>query len=153
MKNSKHAFTMIELIFVVIIIGILASMAVTKLGSMKNTADIANARADVAAIRSAIFSERQRSLVRGNTGGSLYIPKLSANFSTNPTTLFTGNGSRTLLTYGMKAGTGAGDWEMTADNNYTYHSDSKTTLFSYDATTGKFDCTPAPTNDCNATAN
>ena len=149
MKNSKKAFTMIELIFVIIIIGILASIASSKLGGMKDTANIANARSDLAAIRSAIFTERQRSLVQGF---ATYIPKLSADFATTPTLLFNGNGARTLLSYGLKAGTGAGEWSINSDTHYQYNSGIQATDFDYNSTTGIFNCT-VDTNDCNALAN
>ena len=143
---------MIELIFVVIIIGVLASIAVSKLGSMKNVADLANAKSDVASIRSAIFTERQRSLVQGNPS---YIPKLSADYvdTVNPSILFDGNGGRKLLTYGMKRGTGAGEWDMLSDTQYSYNSGSQTTTFDYNSTTGSFNCTAAVDNDCDKIAN
>lgn len=38
MKNSKTAFTMIELIFIIVILGILASVALPKLAASKNDA-------------------------------------------------------------------------------------------------------------------
>ena len=149
MKNNKTAFTMIELIFVIVILGVLASVALPRLGGMKTTADISNARSDLAAIRSAIFTERQRSLVQGLAS---YIPKLSADFDTTPTILFNGNGTRTLLPYGLKAGTGAGEWSMNSDTQYQYNSGTQATLFEYNTTTGILNCT-VDDNDCNALAN
>ena len=149
MKNYKSAFTMIELIFVIIIIGILASIASSKLAGIKDTANIANARSDLAAIRSAIFTQRQRSLVQGDAS---YISKLSADFSTTPSVLFNGNGTRTLLSYGLKAGTLAGQWSMNSDTQYQYNSGVRVTVFDYNSTTGIFNCTVG-SNDCDALVN
>ena len=42
MKNSKNAFTMIELIFVIVILGILAAVAIPKLAVTRNDAKIAS---------------------------------------------------------------------------------------------------------------
>nr|WP_275754690.1 type II secretion system protein [Sulfurimonas sp. SAG-AH-194-C21] len=40
MKNSKQAFTMIELIFVIVILGILAAVAIPKLAATRDDAEI-----------------------------------------------------------------------------------------------------------------
>ena len=146
MQKSKNAFTMIELIFVIVILGILASVALPKFASTKRQADIASGRADVATIRAAIVNERQTQLIKGvNT----WIPSLSKS----DTTLFTGDtGGRTLLLYGIKAGTGSGDWAVTDSptyKEYTYTVDGTATAFDYNSTTGIFGCTP-DTDDCNA---
>jgi general secretion pathway protein G len=141
----KNAFTMIELLFVIVIIGILASIAIPKLSGTKRQAEIASGRADVAAIRSAIISERQTQLVKGvNT----YISTLSDS----DTTLFTGDGTRKLLLYGIKAGNGSGDWSViagTTRKSYNYKVDTTLTRFDYNATSGIFGCT-ADAGDCNA---
>ena len=42
MKNNKKAFTMIELIFVIVILGILAAIAIPKLAATRNDAKIAS---------------------------------------------------------------------------------------------------------------
>jgi prepilin-type N-terminal cleavage/methylation domain-containing protein len=42
MKNSKEAFTMIELIFVIVIIGILAAVAIPRLAVTRDDAKVAN---------------------------------------------------------------------------------------------------------------
>jgi len=155
MKNYKSAFTMIELIFVIVIIGILGSMAVTRFGNMKNTTDLATTRSDIAALRSAIMTERQRSLVQGTPS---YITKLTPDYTAD-TSLFTGDGgigtepARTLLTYGLKAGTGAGEWEANSGIKYTYHSATQETIFDYNVTNGSFNCTEAAGNDCKALSN
>ena len=40
MKNSSYAFTMIELIFVIVILGILATVAIPKLAATRTDADV-----------------------------------------------------------------------------------------------------------------
>ena len=144
MKNSKKAFTMIELIFVVVIIGFLASIAVPKFANTKSIADIANARSDIAAIRAAIISERQGQLIKGVR---TYIPKLTPNATIS--VLFTGDGTRTLLRYGLPKGTGAGEWNRASDTSYSFYSGNDTTTFTYTVANGSFDCT-AGANDCDA---
>lgn len=135
----KNAFTMIELVFVIVILGILASVAIPKFAATRTDAQIAKGRADISAIRSAIITERQGRLIQGLTG---YIPVLTPT-GANPTTLFTGDGTRTLLMYGIAAGTGSGHWQSTnADGKqYTFTIQSTAVPFTYDATTGIFTCT------------
>jgi len=149
MKNYKNGFTMIELIFVIVILGILGAIAVPKFTDMKNTAELANGRSDVSAIRSAIMTERQKSLVKGD---STYITTLTPLATS--TILFTGDGTRTLLSYGIQAGSGAGDWSINnfAAHTYDFNSGSDTTTFTYTPATGIFTCT-AGDNDCDTLAN
>ena len=135
--HSLHsAFTMIELIFVVVILGILSAIALPKFTTTKNLADVGKGRADVMAIRSSILTERQSQLIKGvNT----YIPKLSDN----NTTLFTGDGAgRKLLTYGITSGTSDGKWSA-SDNTYKKYNfkvNSVNVPFDYNSTTGIFGC-------------
>jgi len=134
----KNAFTMIELIYVIVILGILSAVAIPKFASTKNQADISKARTDVAAIRSSIMTERQSQLIKGiNT----YIPKLCS--ASTDTTLFLGDGTRTLLTYGMVVGTTAGKWSTngTTCKKFNFKVDTTDIVFDYNATTGNFSCT------------
>ena len=129
----KNAFTMIELIFVIVILGILAAIAIPKLAATRDDAQIAKGRADIASIRSAIVTERQSRLIKGQ---SSWISKLSQN----TTTLFDGNGSSTLLMYGISAGSGSGHWQSSNGSNYTFRVQSISVPFTYDSTTGIFTC-------------
>jgi general secretion pathway protein G len=134
MYNSRKAFSLIELIFVIVLMGILGAVAVPKFASVKEDVDIDKGRADIATIRSVIFSERQQQLVKGNRD---FIDKLTP--STSSTTLFTGNGSdRRLLMYGIKAGA----WQHTAAKTYTYTVGTTSTTFKYYDNNGSFECTP-----------
>lgn len=133
--NFSKAFTIIELIFVIVVLGILSAVALPKFADTRVQADIAKGRADIATIRSAIVNERQSRLILGD---SSYIDKLST--SSAATTLFTGNGTNTLLTYGIKAGTADGDWSITNDTTYVYRAGGTPTTFTYTPASGTFTC-------------
>ena len=129
---------MIEVVFVIVVLGILAAIAIPKFATTRNDALISKARADISTIRSAIVSERQGQLVKGTT---TWIPKLSSG----STTLFTGDGAtpeRTLLMYGIKAGTTSGKWARDSDTKYTIKIGGTSTVFTYDPAHGTFKCTP-----------
>ncbi len=64
--SSKKAFTMIELVFVIVVIGILSAVAIPKLAATRDDATITKARTTVSSIRSAIATERQKRILRGD---------------------------------------------------------------------------------------
>ena len=64
---KKSAFTMIELIFVIVVLGILAAVAVPKLAATRDDAKISAAKATVAALRSGIVGWRQQRMLQGTT--------------------------------------------------------------------------------------
>ncbi len=138
MKKNKKAFTMIELVFVIVILGILAAVAIPKFAATRTDAQISKGRADIASIRSAIVTERQSRLIKGD---SAYINSLSSA----TTTLFDGNGTAgsELLMYGITKGTTDGHWSTTDAVapfiHYTYKVGSQDCDFTYDDSTGKFD--------------
>jgi len=63
--KSKKAFTMIELVFVIVVIGILASVAIPRFGATRDDADITKTRTLIASVRSAVTIERQKRILRG----------------------------------------------------------------------------------------
>ena len=58
---------MIELVFVIVVLGILAAIAIPKFAATRTDAVIAKGRSDIASIRSGIISERQARLIKGDT--------------------------------------------------------------------------------------
>ncbi len=141
MKTRKNAFTMIELVFVIVVLGILAAVAIPRLAATRTDAHISKGRADVSAIRSAIVTERQSRLIVGQKD---FIPNGTGTYTVGSETykqmdnggLFGG-----VLTYPIANSTGESGWSATAGSGtYVYKIDGVETTFTYNATTGVFDC-------------
>lgn len=141
---KRLGFTMIELIFVIVVLGILAAIAVPRLSATRDDAQIAKGRSDVSAIRAAIVSERQGRLLQGQ---SAYINQLDDANNNAGETLFDNNGSATnvLLQYGITSAAGNGHWMKTA-TGYTYQVMGDPVAFTYTQATGIFDCTHTNAN-------
>lgn len=141
MKTNRNAFTMIELIFAIVIIGILASIALPRLAATRDDADIAKGRSDVSAIRAAIVSERQTRLLQGNTAFINHLDHQGAS-SADGDILFDNNGvaSQALLQYGIASGSTNGHWRKTAADTYQYRILGSDVQFTYTQATGAFDC-------------
>jgi len=143
MKNIKKAFTMIELVFVIVVLGILSAVAIPKLSAYVEDANIAAGISTVSSIRTAIASERQKSLILGVIG---YPQLLDTGTTGDHQKLFDGNATIDILQYPIYSGTDSGDWKKLTDNsgltiNYKYYIGSaKTVIFKYTKLTGVFDC-------------
>lgn len=141
-REFKGAFTLLELVFVIVVIGILATVAVPRLWVSRDDAIITKGRSDVATIRSAISTYKQKQLLEGNA--TLYPASLDeAAANTEDEELF-----KEILDYPVYSGEGEGEWMKTGsstgtDSNtytYTYKIQNDTVTFTYDSATGKFDC-------------
>ena len=116
----KKAFTMIELIFIIVIIGILASVAVPKFAATRDDAEITKARVTVASIRNALAMERQKRILRGDFtaitsigSGSNVFDKFSADSQGN---------TADVLEYAMTSSNKSGHWSINAGaTEYTFH--------------------------------
>ncbi len=133
----RNAFTMTELIFVVVIIGILAAVAIPRIGGSVVQAQIASAKADVMSLRSAILNERQKRLMRGDNA---FIAKLSSGTTAEGEPLFDGDGTNTLFAYPRISKNASGKWMRSSDVDYTFKVDSTDVAFTYNPANGTFTC-------------
>lgn len=66
-KEFRNAFSMIELVFVIVVIGILSAIALPRFGDTADTAYLSKAQSVLASVRSSLATERQRRILRGDT--------------------------------------------------------------------------------------
>jgi len=145
LKNfTREAFTMIELVFVIVVLGILAAVAIPRFSATRTDAQISKGRADVASIRSAIITERQSRLI---TGDSQFIAAGvgSGKLDGSATELFSG-----VLTYPVIASNSDGHWHTRASSDATsstvkYKIGTTDVVFTYTRSTGVFTCDRATT--------
>ncbi|WP_373032050.1 type II secretion system protein [Sulfurovum sp.] len=134
---KRNAFTLVELIFVIVVLGILAAVAIPRLGGNIESAQIAKAQGDVAAVRASIASARQKMLV---TGINAYPSRLDAGVAANTVgvQIFDTNGSLTILTYPVY--TKNNGWMKTSNSTYSVKIAETPVTFTYTSSTGVFDC-------------
>jgi len=140
----KKAFTMLELVFVIVIIGILAAVAVPRLMVTRTDAIIVKGKSQVSAIRNGISLQKSRNMLHG-----VYPPypgKLDniTAYNTDGKKLFyfsDGNKSN-ILQYPIYSKKNAdGHWVKTGANVYAFFiTQDKNISFPYNNTTGSFDC-------------
>ena len=134
MKISKNAFTMIEMVFVIVVLAILASVAIPRFSATRVDAQLTKGRADVAAIRLVIVNERQRRLIKGDSAWISALSGLSDNY-------FDGvDENHTLLMYGIKPQDKNGHWHGRDNHTYKFKIENSDVTFVYDSEKGTFKC-------------
>ena len=156
--HTRKAFTMLELIFVIVVLGILAAVALPKLAATRDDAMIVKGKSQIAAIRSGIAMQKAKALLQGDNTG-IYNNKFRLKNLDSITTynqagrkLFNfndGNESNVLESPILSKTNSSGGWMKTAENNYTFeYQNDLTVIFSYDNQNGTFNCT-GNSNICN----
>lgn len=105
----KKAFTMTELVFVIVVIGILSTIALPKFSKTMEYAYESKAKGTVEAARAALSNLRQKRVLRGNFD-SISVSDVGENFSH-----LVQNGVKSCET------SGCGGWS-TDGNTFTFHS-------------------------------
>lgn len=143
----KNAFTMIELVFVIVILGILASVAIPKLAVTRDDAIIAKGKSQVAAIRSGIAMQRSKNMLENRIQANGFFPTnldLIAAASNDGDRLFNSSDGNTsnILEYPIfSEATKNGGWGKTGANAYTFRVMGVNHTFTYNNATGIFNCT------------
>ncbi|NLY03538.1 MAG: prepilin-type N-terminal cleavage/methylation domain-containing protein [Campylobacter sp.] len=133
MKNFKSGFTMVELIFVIVILGILAAVAVPKLSITRDDAQISKMRADVAAIKSGINLERGKDLMVG----TIAWPDPGTNFDA-------------FIQNGLPSGNDRNGWTMNGTHKAKACVAGSCTTFTYYQTASEDGKNKAGTFSCNS---
>ena len=148
----KNAFTMIELIWVIVILGILSAVAIPRLAATREDAQISKGASQVAAIRSGIALQKSANLMQGNRQTNSYYPDNLDGVTTYNTTgqnLFyfsDGNVSNILESPIRSVNDTNGRWVKTGVNVYDFQVGGGVNTFTYNSTNGTFNCTAG--TDC-----
>jgi general secretion pathway protein G len=115
LKNRK-AFTMLELVFVIVIIGVLSAIAIPKFAATANLAQMSKGKSVLAMVRSALATEKQKNILKG-TYADLVIHNKSGRIFTSFTD---SNGSR-ILDNDLPRCTDLGCWNVDSLGTYTFY--------------------------------
>ncbi len=139
MQKNRSAFTMIELVFVIVVLGILGSIAISKMAVTRDDAQVVKGRSQVSAIRNAIMLTRQQLMLQGKVGWLTSLDAIAAASATSGS-LFDTNGTTQILDYPIYAKDANGHWQKSANNEYTFKVVNVDVVFTYTNTNGNFDC-------------
>ena len=151
LKNRK-AFTMVEVIFVIVIIGILGAIAIPKFGETADSAYTAKAQTTITAVRSALATERQKRILRGD-----FAAITDLGDATNAFSLMSADGDgnqAVVLQYPIVncSATQRACWIRTAATGYTYRFVDSSTGTDGQAdfvlTNSRLDCAAGDSSDC-----
>jgi len=146
-QNTKSAFTMIEVVFVIVVIGILAAVAVPRLAATRDDAVITKAKVLVASVRNALAMERQKRILRGK-----FTPLTAVGDSANVFGNFydaNGDTNVAVLDYKITSEPNKKDKWSFSNDKYTFKSVLGDVIF--EVVSGKFECDTNKTTNTNAT--
>jgi general secretion pathway protein G len=122
--SNQKAFTMVELIYVIVIIGILSAIAIPKLGGTVEQAYMTKGKSTLAAVRGAISTERQKRILQGIFDDITVLNGSGGVF----TTFDDANGSK-VLQYDVQSCTDIGCWSTGDGITYTFYREGSTCTF------------------------
>jgi len=147
----KKAFTLIELIFVIVLIGVLASVAIPKFTHLATNAKSAGVKSLVTSVDSSVENIHGKWIVNDNyqwIGADGVDHSSDFNNTTGyPAKLDDGSGSTSLFSYVLKVpvpscqGKTRGCWEEYDDNRYEYYyTGGKILKLDYNQSNGTLEC-------------
>lgn len=146
----RPAFTMIELIFVIVVLGILGAVAIPRLAASRDDAVLVKGKSQVAAIRSGVSLLKSKRLLEGNTTAITALDAATAAGGEGQN-LFYGGVSGNVLEYPIISKNSTGNWMKTGNPaTYSFNLNGQAITFTYATATG-FDCNASSTttgSDC-----
>jgi len=133
---------MIEMVFVIVILGILAAVAIPRLSVTRGDATLVKGKSQVSAIRSGISLLKSKRLLEGNTTAIATLDAAASN--TEGASLFYGGTYGNVLEYPILSKNSDGYWMKTGTTTYTFQVLGQTISFTYNSSTG-FDCNATDT--------
>lgn len=131
----KKGFSLIELVFVIVILGILAGVAIPRLTATREDAQIAKLKSDVAAVQSGIALERSTRMMRGDMSWPSRLDQKDPVGASTPG-IDCGSAFCAVTQNAIK-----GPWSTSNGTAYTFEFNKNTTLnFTYNPADGTFDC-------------
>lgn len=143
MYKTRQAFTMIELVFVIAVIGILSAIAVPKFAASRTDAEITKAKLTVASVRVAIMSEVQARILKGDFVNAVNSLN-TAGFAFSTFNADRDGDTNDVLQYPIEdcnaLGETHGCWSV-AGVVYSYNSPIQDNISAdFNITNGRFDC-------------
>lgn len=127
----KKGFTIIELVFVIVVIGILSGIAIIKMNYGRKDAEIANAKVQLASIKAGIMSYYNDKLLTGRPGYPASLGKAHDRLFVN-----------VLPVMNIKEGTNKKGWTKPHENQekYVFSIGNKQATFTYSSRDGTITC-------------
>lgn len=135
----KKAFTLIELVFVIVILGVLATVAIPKLIVTRDDAEIAKAKSQIAAVRSGIQLKRNEMILSGRQGYPTNLEDGACCF-----------GGILSTKIEQRKDDNSYGWKKETDGSYTINTNKEQVKFTYSASDGSFKCTERSSSDTSA---
>lgn len=156
----RKAFTMVELVLVIVTIGILAAIAIPRLSVTRDDAKITNAKSVVANVRTALSSEIQKKILKGDYKPITNVGGVTNAYNTDIFDVFDGNTTDRVLEYPIRSckdKNAKGCWMKTGEKEYTYYFPEAvvhqvgTSSVKFTVNNGRFECdSAAPIEACMA---
>jgi general secretion pathway protein G len=151
--KTRKAFTMIELVFVIVVIGILSAIAIPKFAATRDDATITKARATISSVRSALSTERQKRILRGDFSN---ISNLAYDNGNNKPIFdyFDGNNTagHEVLEYPLRScvdSSARGCWKASSSSDrYLYRMPHNATNVRFDLSNNRLVCHNPNNADC-----
>lgn len=125
--HKPKAFTLVELVMVIVIIGLLAAVITPQFTDMRSDAQLAAEQASVAAVRTGIKMIRMSNLARGGEEFPAELDTASNGDASDNNPLFSNV---------VEGGLTDPNWEKNNKTTYTYKPTG--TKYKYDKKTGEF---------------